>query len=770
MKSLSWWQYAMLAGAVFLLPFVVIPALSFPFQFGKVLLFALPVLAAFILWCIHALASGIITIPRSSILYGLFAVVLAYFISALAAPSTTQSLIGSGSETDTAAFIFLLFLGVFITSTVAQSSARRIFLLKVTGIATLISALFVGLRLLFGAEFLSFGVFTNVTSNLLGKWNDLGLFFGISTLLAMVALYKREVIGKKRWIAWSVFGLSLIFLIIVNFSTAWLLLGIISLGSFLYGLFGSRFKAGEENTKDIRIPALIVLIVSTVFFFGGTVFGPFIANALGIATIEARPSWGSTISVMGDVYRDNAFLGAGPNHFRNEWHTSKPAEVNQSFFWGTDFNAGVSTVATSAITVGVLGILVWIFFFGAFARTGMRLLGRTIENKKEAYLLTATFVVSLYLWGVTLLYVPGIVLLALTAIFTGLFIASGMSSNSIRKQTFSLRGNPRAGFISIALLVILLILAAVVVYGLGSRYVSAYQQQRANVVLNQKGDTVGAASHLEFANAIVETDTAHRGLVNLGLVELNRIVSTGEPTDETRAQFQQILETTIGHGTRAIALDPNDYQNWLVLGQVYEALVSINVEGAYENARETYDRAQVLNPTNPAIPLRIARLELANGNTEQALSRISDALTLKRNYTEAIFLLAQIQINAGNIPDAIRSVEATTLLEPNNPALFFQLGLLHYSENDFADAATAFEQAVNLNGDYSNARYFLGLAYHQLNRNSDALAQFQRIAELNPENTEVPAIIENIKAGNEPFAGITPPVPPEEREELPVEE
>jgi len=760
----------MLAGVVLFLPFAVIPALSFPFQFGKVLLFGLPVLIVSILWCIHALKSGVIELPKSGILYALFALTIAYFISALVAPSTTQALIGSGSETDTTVFIFLLFLGTFVTSVVAKTSSRRAFLFKAVGIATFVLTLFVALRLILGAEFLSFGVFTNVTSNLLGKWNDLGLFFGIPALLAMIALQSKGLMGKKRLLALGVFVLSLILLIIVNFSTAWLLLGVISLGSFLYGLFGGRFQAGEENQRHIRIPALIVLVLSTVFFLGGTVFGPFIANTLGIATIEARPSWSSTITVMGDVYATDAFLGAGPNHFKNEWQMSKPAEVNQSLFWETDFSAGVSTVATSAITIGVLGILVWILFFGAFARTGMRLLGLTGENKKEAYLLTASFVVSLYLWGVLLLYVPGITLLAFTAIFTGLFIASGMNSKIIGRRTLSLRGNPRAGFIGIVLLVVFLIISIVLIYGLGSRYVSAYLQQQASVVLNQDGDTAVAAQHLESANAVSETDTAHRGLVNLGLIELNRIVSAGEPTDETRAQFQKILKTTIDHGTRAITLDQNDYQNWLVLGQVYEALVSINVEGAYENAKQTYDRAQALNPTSPAIPLRIARLELANGNTEQALSRISDALRLKNNYTEAIFLLAKIQVDQGNIPDAIRSVEATTLLEPNNPALFFQLGLLRYSESDFTGAVEALEQAVDLNNDYSNARYFLGLAYSQLARNDEAITQFERIAELNPENTEVPTIIENLKAGKKPLAGIVPDTPPEERDELPVEE
>jgi len=133
-----------------------------------------------------------------------------------------------------------------------------------------------------------------------------------------------------------------------------------------------------------------------------------------------------------------------------------------------------------------------------------------------------------------------------------------------------------------------------------------------------------------------------------------------------------------------------------------------------------------------------------------------------------VFLLSQIEVAEGNIQGAIESVGAATLLNPTNPVLFFQLGFLEYASGNYTSAITSLEQSVALNQSYANARYFLGLAYYQVDRVEDAITAFEVVLETNPGNAEVEAILENLRAGEEPLEGIV--TPPEEREELPIEE
>jgi tetratricopeptide (TPR) repeat protein len=163
---------------------------------------------------------------------------------------------------------------------------------------------------------------------------------------------------------------------------------------------------------------------------------------------------------------------------------------------------------------------------------------------------------------------------------------------------------------------------------------------------------------------------------------------------------------------------------------------------------------------------------VAKGDGAKAKDFISQSLQQKKNYTDAIFLLAQVQVAEGNLKDAITSVEAATLLSPTDSGAFFQLGLLRYNVNDIQGAASAFEQAIAINPSYANAKYFLGLSYNRLGRNKEAIAQFQDLKTTNPDNKEVDLILQNLTAGKSPFTNATPPIDnkPEKRSTPPVQE
>jgi predicted Zn-dependent protease len=92
----------------------------------------------------------------------------------------------------------------------------------------------------------------------------------------------------------------------------------------------------------------------------------------------------------------------------------------------------------------------------------------------------------------------------------------------------------------------------------------------------------------------------------------------------------------------------------------------------------------------------MARLEIAHKDSDKAKNNIANAIQLKNDYSDAIYLLAQMQINQGDLKSAIKSVEALTFTDPNDPGVFFQLGLLRYNNKDYSGCRFGFGPGDNL--------------------------------------------------------------------------
>ena len=176
------------------------------------------------------------------------------------------------------------------------------------------------------------------------------------------------------------------------------------------------------------------------------------------------------------------------------------------------------------------------------------------------------------------------------------------------------------------------------------------------------------------------------------------------------------------------------------------------------------------NPTNPEIPLLLARLEAAKGNLPGVQAALQQSLTLKPDYTDAILFVVQLDVAQKDIPNAIRAATAAVQSAPGVPSIWFELGLLYYSAGDTTDALVPLEQAVKIQSDYANAKYFLGLSYAAQNRVPDAIQQFVDLQASNPDNQEVKLILANLQAGRAPFTNAQPPVTntPQDRTTAPI--
>ncbi len=763
---------------IFLLPFMAMPFASVPLDLAKKATLVIGVALAFLFWLGARLEDGVISVPKSPILAGAKLLALIALVSSIASGMFTVTFWGVGTETGTTSSVFVFVALMFLCAVYFQSKKRIITATKAFLLSFVILAVvelvrlfpsFSGVTPLFGHGSTLFGLLPNATDNLLGKWNDLGTFFtlGVVTCMSLLELLEANMPRTLLYVG-AIFGLLLMFL--VNFNVAWIVLAVISLLLILYKL---SIKKGLGRNFSFAMlwsmPATYVLIISLLCFFLYTPIGNYL-NANQISSLEVRPAWSSTFEVVSKTLKAHALLGSGPNTFSSDWLLNKPTGVNDTVFWSTDFNAGVGYVPTFVATTGILGLIAWLLFFGSYLYFGARAFFKLSGDHLTHGVLSVSFFSSLFLWIMTVVYVPDTVILALAFALTGIFIGSLVTTKFSSDFTIEFSNNPRFSFASVLGIVVLMLLSVSFLFFSAKKYVALADFQSALVASNIKGGLGSATKSLEAATSLDGSDVFYRSLADLHVLEMSRLLNTtGVPQDQLQAQFKTALDAALTAGDKAVKANPSNYQNHLSFGRVYEAMVPFKTPGAYERALGEYQAALAVNPHNPQIYLTMARLEVAKGDKVKAREMIAKSIAEKSNYAAAIFLLSQIEADAGNLDAAIENAEQAAVLAPQDIGVYFQLGFLKYLKKDYKGAVEALGAAVQINPAYSNAKYFLGLSLDKLGKEDEAIKQFQEIAKDNPDNAEVTRIIVNLKAGRDALANAPAPAP-EKRSAPPVKQ
>ncbi len=762
-------SFIILQITLFLTPIFFIPTISMPLQAGRSAFMLYGITLAFIFWSLARLKDGVFQIPRS-LFYGSAGVLaLAYILSALFSANQSVSLAGTGLELGTLAF-FLPSLVLFALVPLIVRTQKDIFYSYAVLLGSFfVVALFHAVRLIFGADALSFGMFTSATSNIIGKWNDLGIFFGLSALVSLITL-ERATLSKAVKIAVYVsFVISLIMLVVVNFSPVWITLAVLSLVFIVYKLSFDR----EHGNLGARVPyhALIVLIMAVVFAFAGGKISSIIADSLGTSQVEVRPSWSATYEIAKSSLKDNPLWGVGPNRFSSEWLMHKPNGINDSLFWNVDFNYGIGFIPSFISTTGLVGFLAALLFMVLFGMLALKALLRPSGSPFSRYLVLSSVFGSVYLWIFAFTYVPSAAIWILTLALSGLFVAAAREDNIVAEKTYSVLSRPAASFVAVLFTIVALIAAVTFMYFVTVKLFAGVYFQKGAIAISKTNDLDMGQSNIARAISLSPSDLYYRSISEIQLAKLGKLFQDDKtPQAEAQKQFQQILASGIQAAQAAVTFDPTNYQNYVAQGRVFEAVVPLNIEGSYESAKKAYETALTVNPESPEIYLVLARLEVAHKNNAAAKAYIKNAIEKKDDYADAFFLLAQIQIAENDVANAIESVTKVAMLSPTDPGLFFQLGLLYYNQKDYVNSTAAFERAITINAQYANAKYFLGLSYYQIGEKDRAINQFKEILATNPDNVELKSIIENLEGGRPPFTAPAPAQAVTKTPKLPVKQ
>ncbi len=760
----------------FLTPFFFIPVQSVPVDMAKTLLLVTGIVVSFSLYLVSIVKRGEIVLPSTKVMWSVLLIPGAFLASALLGDNPHMGLFGYNLEVGTWALVTLGFVLMFLVASLFKTRERIFYSFVGFLVSFVVVALLALGKFFFGTDSLSMnGVLGGNVFSPVGTISDLAVFFGVACVLSIIALEELVISKLIKSFLIGALVISLFSLSILGVGVVWVGTLVFSFIYLLYafsrGASGRNLETSAGTERKISYSALAVLLVSLLFVFNppisssGERLGDAIPKKFNVVNLSVSPSLQATYQVTKPVLNESLLFGSGPNTFDVDWLKHKPVAVNGTIFWNTAFAYGLGLISSFFATTGIIGGGLWLLFIVFYTLLGMRAIFARGEDEVAHFLTSSSFIISLFLWLMFIVYVPSKAMFMLAFFFSGLFIASTKVAGVIAEKTILFRNSSKLAFIAVLLLVAVLVGNIGYAYASIKQSVSVLYYNKATIAATN-GNIKGAHDYAVKAANLSNEDVYLSAVAQIGIAEANAILSdTTTPPAEARSNFQNTLRDTIAASQAAVQARPESYANWISLGQLYESLVPapLAVEGAYESAKNAYTEAAKRNPQSPEPYYFMARLEVEHKDTEAARAFIAQALEKKNDYADAYYLLTQIEIAGNNLDEAIKNAETLTLLQPSNSGVFFQLGLLKYNKADYEGAGVALARALTISPDYANAKYFFGLTLDKVGQHDQAVLVFEDLLKSNPDNEELPIIIANIKAGKDPLAktstsATTPPI------------
>lgn len=742
---------------IFLIPLFFLPLTAAPVEIDKQVLAAVLVFVAFICYLIRSFNTRRLIYPKSLLTLAVLILWLVVGLSAVLSRAPWFSIFGNFIQPDTFLAFSVYALAFFLTAVFfKKEDLVKAFFCFFAG---LVLMLIFGWLQIFEKFILPWDFSRQTGFNSIGSTFSWGVFIAFGLIMMVVALVNLALPKKLKIILLLVALLILLTFIILNFSLLW-----IGLALVMFLMTAVKFAAREP----ITLPLVIVII--SLFF---VLINPYLFSPVAVPT-EIRPDFFTTLSVVkGVLAGKQIFLGSGPATFLFDYARFRPPVLNQTAFWPIRFNQGFSFLFSLPATLGLVGVLAFLFLVFSFVRQSLKFL------KQKDFLAVATGISLL----IVFLFIYPAFFTQLLFVFVGFGLLVVESKESLEIDFYEGNKGQRIRGLAVFLTaVILLTFTLFAVYLTAQKYLAAvyYQKGFLNPSLEEKLNNFDRAVRLD-----PKSDQYQRILSQALILKGSEIIQasmTAFPQDlqNLRTQFQNIIASAVNSARQATTLNPVDSLNWSNLGNVYENIIPV-AQDSDVFAEQNYKKVIELEPQNPQAPVDLARMFIVSADQSpqkdaawqekinKAKTALDQSIQLKSDYAPAHFLIAQIYVREGDLTKAINKVEEIKMANPADPGLAFQLGILYYQNNQTEQAQSEFERAVGLNENYSNARYFLGLIYDQKGQKLKAIVEFEKIEKLNPDNQEVKNILINLRGGKSALESIVPPAqPPEERTEAPI--
>jgi len=618
---------------VFLTPIFFLPTTVLPVVINKQMLVSVFAFLLLILWMLKIMITGKLRLAWGRISWSVLLLIIILGASTFASGARTQSLWGMNFEPDTFYSFVLYALVFFLVSNLVekQDVVNILFVfLASSGVLSLVFLVQSLISPVFPWDFAQGAGFNSV-----GSVQSLSVFLG-GMFILLIGLMNSDLVKKRIRILMGFLGVLLFLAIfLINYWIAWL--GIVfGTGIILWNMVKNIENTfAQQDFKKFILP-LFILVFALIFIrfpFRGIIGLPAEISLTHLAT------WDIVEKTL-EQSTKNLILGSGPATFQYQHSLLRGIELNLGDFWQLQFGQGSSAFLTFLTCFGVLGGLILLKIAIVFLWQGIKKLRRN-ELKNEQLAVFATGVYAL-ICGVS--YAINLSLMFSLFLMLGLWVS--LTEN---RKEFLFTQSPQKAFLIMLLGVVFMAGSVITIYGVSQKYIAALDYAQGIQAINVLGQEPEDVRSVKLGEAILKINKAtqldpkdiyFRNLAQAFLIQINQILNNEElEQEQVQALFQQAVSNIELSAATGAQVNPQNSQNFVQLGSMYENMGVLNVEGANDLAILNFEQARELDPQSPFIPFNIARVYFSDEQMDKAEEELQKSLVLKGDFQLALDLL-----------------------------------------------------------------------------------------------------------------------------------
>lgn len=567
----------------FIFPLFFLPQTISSIAAGKQILLSAFCFLILIFWLIKIISSGKLSFVWNKLSLAVLLFISALGISTAFSAAKIQSFWGMNFEPDTF-FSFILYgLVFFLFANLIKEKEKKTVLIS----------------FLMGSGVLAL-LFLFQVVNPIGTAQGLAVFLG-SAFLILMAVLNDVGLQKIFKVLGGILGLILFAAIfLINYWVVWMGIAFgmaIIIFNKLKKLATAVSSKETNPLKPLFLP-LCIFVLALVFIFLKVPTG----NLINIPA-EISPTYQATFDISTNTLQEgtkNMILGSGPSTFSYQYNLYQIGGLNSTNFWQLRFSQGIAVLPTLLTTSGILGILALLFLIVVFFFQGLKSLrvGEIKPSQLAALIGSAYFLISWFLYP------------ANTCLMFAAFLMLGLfTTSSPRTKEFLFTKSPQKAFMIMLLGVFMIAGSVFGLYTISQKYAGEVVfNQGLSLINNDEPKLDEGIVKIYKAIELDPKDSYFRNLSQAFLFKMGEVANNQELEQEQKqALFQQAVSNTEASINQAIILNPENSQNWLQSGSIYENFISFGVEGTGEMAVLNYQKAWELDPQNPQIPLFIGR-------------------------------------------------------------------------------------------------------------------------------------------------------------------
>lgn len=188
----------------------------------------------------------------------------------------------------------------------------------------------------------------------------------------------------------------------------------------------------------------------------------------------------------------------------------------------------------------------------------------------------------------------------------------------------------------------------------------------------------------------------------------------------------------------------------------------------FRRVRELRSQGQTIRQIEAELQGQLSLFRAEAGRVARLLTPFEEALVLHEqgdpkaaeyyleavnegdNVAEAYCNLAIINLEQGNAPKALDQLTLSLKHDPRHVEAHYNLANLYYDHGNYHLARLHYEAATQIEPGFSLVYFNLALVYHRLNEATEAWAALQHYRELEPEDKDIDALGDLLKAMADP--------------------